>query len=55
MIMTKSETLGELPKFMQGDMQGADAVAKMAPTDLLHAELPRAFNLFKKKLRSAIK
>lgn len=29
-------------------MQGADAVAKMAPTDLLHAELPRAFNLFKK-------
>ena len=30
------------------DMKGADAVAKMAPMDLLHAELPRAFNMFKK-------
>ena len=37
-----------ITKMRHRDMKGADAVAKMAPMDLLHAELPRAFNMFKK-------
>ena len=38
-----------MTKMCQEDMNGATAVEKMAPIDLLNAELPQTFNLFKKK------
>ena len=39
------ETLWELPKNWHSEMKWANAVGKMAPTDLLCAGLPQTFNL----------
>lgn len=42
---------GRITKMRHRDVKGADAAAKTAPIGLLHAELPRAFSLFKKTLK----